>query len=148
MTVTEKTQAEKNREHCKHIAEEIEKVAHGAIYRCPECGAEFEYDPNACDDDTFNYTCPECEAVFPEEELEQVTLLDYFEDVLDIEYRVGSDKELRSVCLCVAFGGPTIYVDTNTESVELKWWNWSAWYPIRREVCRQIEDEFEELYNC
>jgi hypothetical protein len=152
----EKTEQEKtdreNREHCKYIAEEIESYAAGNMYRCPECGEEIEIeDLDEITAETENgetrYMLP-CTCV-TEYEPEQLGLYDYFKDVLDIEYRVDSDrKTLRSVSLMVACGGPNIYIDTATKNVELYWWGDRANYPLSYEVCDEINEWAQELWNC
>ena len=46
---------------------------------------------------------------------------DYLSDVLDIEYRVGGDKEYRSAEILVGFGGPNIWIDTQYNRVHGAW---------------------------
>lgn len=146
-TRQEKTDRE-NREHCKRIAEELDTIAEGSCYRCPKCGEVIRWDNDRYNDDEARHACPECGEEFDESELEPFTLYDYFSDVYDIEYRVGGDKELRSVCLMVACGGPNIYVDTGSKAVELYWWGDRASYSLLSETAEAITAEFEELYNC
>ena len=44
------------------------------------------------------------------------------EDMLDVEFRVGTDGELRGTRVLVAFGGPNIWVDFGRDIVEGAWW--------------------------
>lgn len=118
--------------HCTQIAETLKKYALGC-YRCPNCGQEFDDEGE----------CPTCE-----EDLEPQSLFDYFEDALDIEYRVGSDKEYRSCRILIAYGGPNIYIDTKSGKVELYWWNEEGEAFIDDEVIEAIDELMEELYNC
>lgn len=53
---------------------------------------------------------------------EEISAYDYLQDALDIEYRVGSDGTYRSARVLVAFGGPNIWIDTRTNTVEGAWW--------------------------
>jgi hypothetical protein len=115
------------------------------VYRCPECGELLEINRLCVGD---KYRCPECETTNDIDDFEQLSLWDYFNDVLDIEYRVGSDKQLRSVQIMVAWGGPNIYIDTATKQVELYWWGDRASYPIDSDVCNEIDYIFEEYLNC
>ena len=120
----------------------------GKAYKCPECGELVGIENLVYDEDAQTYTCTQCGETFDECDLEPVYMLDYFDDVLDIEYRIGSDREFLSVRLLVAYGGPNIYVDTWSQQVELYWWTDRASFPLSSEVCDQINTDFEELFNC
>lgn len=52
----------------------------------------------------------------------EFSAMDYLSDVLDIEYIVGSDGEYRGARVLVAFGGPNIWINTKTNTVEGYWW--------------------------
>jgi hypothetical protein len=121
-----------NYQYCEHIAETLKKYALGC-YRCPGCGQEFDDEGE----------CPTCE-----EDLEPQSLYDYFADALDIEYRVGSDREYRSCKILVAFGGPNIWIDTEKSKVILQWWTEHAEAEIDEDTNDAINELFEELYNC
>lgn len=136
---------EYNRNHCKSIAEDLESYYNGNCRCCPECGEIIDRD---WDDVGDKFCCPSCHSVTDIEDWDQQSLWDYFSDCLDIEYRVGSDNELRSVCIMVACGGPNIYIDTQSKRVELYWWGDRAWYPIDSGVCDEIDALFEELRQC
>ena len=138
-----------NYERCKSIALEIERVVEMTAYTCPECGDVIHWDDEQYDADESTYTCPHCGNTFEEHLLESHSLYDYFfADVYDIEYRIGSDREYRSVCVMVACGGPNIYVDTGRKVVSLHWWTEHAEYPLSYDACDAINELFEELYNC
>jgi predicted RNA-binding Zn-ribbon protein involved in translation (DUF1610 family) len=134
-----------NREYCKSIANDLEAYANGKVYRCPECNEIIEVPNNWSGE---KYKCQDCGTVSTEYDLEPLSLWDYFDDVYDIEYRIGSDKQLRSVQVMVACGGPNIYIDTASKAVELYWWGEHASYPISPDVCEEIDNYFEEIYNC
>lgn len=146
-TRQQKTDRE-NREHCKYIADMLEAVADGRLYRCPECGEFFEWKDEQYNEEEGTYTCPECGKVYEENELEAVSMFDYFENVYDIEYRIGSDKAFRSVRLMVACGGPNIYIDTAEKAVLLYWWTDFARYNLTSDTAEAINEAFEELYEC
>lgn len=146
-TAQEKTDR-KNWEHCKRIAEELDEIAEGNIYRCPHCGEFIKWDDDQYNEDEARYTCPECGEEFDESDLEAVSMWDYFNDVYDIEYRVGSDKQYRSVCLMVACGGPNIYIDTAEKAVLLYWWTDRARYSLLSSTAEAIDEVFEEYFNC
>ena len=149
MSIANLTQEEtytENRNHCKRIAEDIEKYAAGLVYRCPECGQDCEIEETENDDGETIYKC-ECGCI-TEYEPEQLSLYDYFADCLDIEYRVSSSKEYRSVCIMVTCGGPNIYIDTETKSVELYWWGDRANYPISYNTVNEIDAWAAEYWEC
>lgn len=138
-----------NREHCKSIAERLDAVAAGFIYRCPECGEWIEFNNDQYNDENAEYTCQECNATFDESELEAVSFYDYFEGgIYDCEFRVGSDLEYRSVKIMVACGGPNIYIDTGSRAVELYWWTDSALYSLGSDTVDAIDEWAEEWYKC
>ena len=72
---------------------------------------------------------------------------DYLQDALDIEYIVASDKKtLLGARVLVAFGGPNIWVNTRTNTVEGHWWGDSASATFTDSI--GLEDALEELFNC
>ena len=117
MTRQEQTNKE-NREHCKNIADNLEMFAEGNAYKCPHCGevhkmTAYEETEHENESGETCYTCPNCSEEIEESDLEAVSIYDYFTgDIYDIEYRIGSDRQYRSVSLMVACGGPNIYIDT------------------------------------
>ena len=160
MALANKTQEEtnkENREHCKRIARDVEAYAEGRIYKCPECGEEFElydmYGENFHINEEGNEIgkCPGCGYTSEGyNEFEQLSLYDYFSDCLDIEYRVSGKgrDDYRSVRIMVAFGGPNIYIDTASKAVELYWWTDQASYPLTHDVCDEIDDWASEMWAC
>lgn len=137
----------KNFETCKRIGDEVEKIAAGSVYACPECGERIDTDGLEMDDDGY-VICPECGKRIDLDNAEQYGLYDYFSDALDIEYRIGSDKQYRSACIMVACGGPNIYVDTGSKRVELYWWSDRASYRLASDSVDAIDEVFEEYYDC
>lgn len=145
--MTQKETDRENREHCKSIAETLDKIVLGELYLCRECGeyTTIEIDEHITQPDVYRMDCCGHET---EWEPEQVSLYDWLEGALDIEYRVGSDKEYRSARFMVAFGGPTIYIDTASGMVELYWWTDRASYPLRGEVVAELDEIAAELWGC
>lgn len=123
---------EENYNHCKHIAEELEAIAAGTVYMTEDGDI---IDENNITEDM--------------EDVEPFTMWDYFSDVYDIKYTIGSDREtLYGVQLLVAFGGPNIYIDTNDGKVKLFWWNDYAEYDLSQEVIESINDTFRDIFYC
>lgn len=139
----ERSAADENRQHCKHIAREAEAYAAGAVHRCPECDEEIRFPDNVGD----KYRCPHCHNVAGVDDYEQLSIWDFLNDVYDVEYHVGSDKEYRSVKIMVACGGPNIYIDTASALVKLYWWTDYAEYPLSYEARDAIDEWAEEYWN-
>lgn len=147
MALANMTQEEtnrENREHCKHIAKNLEAYADGQVYKCPECGEEFQMAETAGD----KYCCPCCRAVFETDEFEQMSIWDYMTDALDVRYLVNSNREIIAVKVLVAFGGPNIWIDTETRSVELYWWTDRASYPLSSNAVDALDEWAEEMFSC
>ena len=139
----ERSAADENRQHCKHIALEAEAYADGAVHHCPDCGEEIRFPDNVGD----KYRCPHCHNVADVDDYEQLSIWDYMSDILDIEYRCGSDREYRSCKIMVACGGPNIYIDTASAMVKLYWWTEYAEYPLSYEARDAIDEWAEEYWN-
>ena len=146
-----KEEREENYQYCRRIAEEIENVADGKLYRCPHCGNDF------CMDDAEEYEtedgdtaihCPNCNEELLTDELEPLSVYDYFSDALDIEFTIDAQREYKGICIWVTVGGPSIWVDTNAGEVKLAWWGERATAYLSRSACDAIDEYGEELYNC
>lgn len=149
MSLTNLTQEQtdaQNRETCKRIAEELEAYASGDVYECPECGEHCTFKEDKNEDGEPVYVCT-CGCV-SEYEPDEVGVYDYFSDALDLEYRISSNGDFRSVKVMVACGGPNIFIDTATKQVELYWWTDRASYPISCDAADAVDWWAEELYNC
>ena len=140
---THKTEKE-NFEHCKRISDELDLYIDGAFCNCPNCGETHNLQ-NAGD----FFKCPNCGDVNAVEDWETLGLYDYFSDVLDIDYIISSDrKTVRGARFLVAYGGPNIYIDSFSGSVELYWWSDRASYPMRRETIDALDDFAQEMWGC
>lgn len=131
-------------EHCKAIADKLEAIAEGRLYKCPECGEYVE------DDNLFCECGCQVDLVGNEEidGWEMVSFYDYFEDALDIDYIVNSRKEYKACRIMIAFGGPNIYVNTWEAKVELHWWNEHGSMWLTADTCVAIDQWAEGCYEC
>jgi hypothetical protein len=77
---------------------------------------------------------------------EPLSAFDYLQDALDIEYIVSSKKEYLGARVLVAFGGPNIWVNTRTKTVEGYWWGDKAAASFDDGI--GLDDALEDLYNC
>lgn len=93
-----------------------------------------------------DFTDAEIEAM--QDNGEATSLYDYFNDVLDYEFTINSDKSYKSVKIWVTLGGPNICIDTGYNEIKGFWGSdrESAWLPS--EIAEEIDSIFEELYNC
>lgn len=137
---------DENTRHCKHIAEELDEYVSGNVRRCPECGEEIRRDDWGEIGEQFK--CPECGHTTDPDEWEQLSVWDFLSDVYNVEFRVDSTKELRSVQIMVTCGGPNIYLDTASKDVELYWWTERARYPMSYDVVQALDDWAEEYWGC
>ena len=71
---------------------------------------------------------------------------DYMADALDIEYIVSSSHEYLGARILVAFGGPNIWINTRTNTVEGYWWGSEAFAHFDDEL--GLDDYITELYEC
>jgi len=83
-----------------------------------------------------------------EVEVCQMNAMDYLSDVLDIEYRVQSDrKTFVSAKVLVAFGGPNIWIDTGAKEVIGAWWG-TTYRCSYSEDAMDLNATLEELFGC
>ena len=78
---------------------------------------------------------------------EELTAWDYLEDVLDFEYRIGSDRKYRSSRLLIGWGGPNVWIDTQTETLSVYWGSDSATVDLPEEFINALDGALEELWE-
>lgn len=154
-------------ERCKDIAETFEAVTRDAVYECPHCGEWIiDYrelgqgqEGTACEQDE-NYDesgamrCPDCGEWVQfgdwteDDYAEPVTLSNYIEHSYSIEVahgRLTKDAPITAVILCVAWGGPNIYIDTGDRAVNLYWGSGSGKYPLTADACDALVEVIAEI---
>ena len=149
----------KNEKMVQAIVEDMEKYASGDYFLyngelfpidtddfCKLDGCTIQKE-NVFDEIHMFYIMPDGEAIF-EGDIEIADIGDYFDDYYDIDYVVGSDKKYKACRVLVAFGGPNIYIDTWEKQVQLFWWSDTATADIPYNLCEQIDEFFEAIYNC
>lgn len=70
----------------------------------------------------------------------------YLYDPLDIQYIVNSSKEYLGARILVAFGGPTIWINTHEGVVEGYWGSDSEEWGFTDNL--GLDEFLEEVYNC
>ena len=78
---------------------------------------------------------------------EKPTAFDYLQDALAIEYVVNSKKEYRGARIMVACGGPNIWINTRTNTVEGYWGSDAAFATYGRDSIG-LDAALEDLYMC
>lgn len=136
-----------NREYCASIARELDEIARGNCYKCPECGEVITFDNGQYNQGSEEYTCQECGKTSPEYELEAYTVCDWLCDALNIEYTVSSRLDYVAARIYVALGGPTVWIDTRDSAVHLSWGTDTAWYPLDTDTAAAVDAEVEECYD-
>lgn len=119
--------------YANSIADELwELYSSGDIFPhdCERDEAEREKTP--CEE------APEC--------MENMGAHGYLDNVLDIEYRVSSDKEYRSARVQITYGGPTAWIDTLTQQLEV-YWDERIFVDIPEQFCIEIDEYLEELFS-
>lgn len=134
------TNNEENYNYCKRVAKELGKYYSGCLYRCPEC-EEITEQKNISDD----LICQNCDEKL--DESEPLSLYDYFEDFLDVEYIIDSSGNYTGSKIYITLGGPTVWIDTRAANVNLHWGSEQASHPIDFDVKDEIDSIFEEFYE-
>ena len=82
-----------------------------------------------------------------EDDFVEASGMDYLSDVLDIQYLVSSDRQYRAARICIAFGGPTAWINTQTSQLEVAWWSATEYRDLPREFIDGLDDALEELWD-
>ena len=142
---------DKNLEHVQNIVKDMADFASGSYFIYDGDLFPIDRDEFAKEDGSLYregiYIMPDGVEI-PEDELEIATIGDYFDDFYDVDYVVGSDKKYKACRVLVAYGGPNIYIDTWKQEVQLERWGEHAEAYIPDDLCEQIDEFFEMLYNC
>ena len=117
-----------------HVVSIIRDIEYGAKRECcTECSATLEQS---------DY-CPECGTYCPD----MLSGFDYLADVLDVEWVLHQDRTLKGARLLVAFGGPNIWINTATQTVEAYWGGDSVHLSYMQDELG-LEEAVSEWFNC
>ena len=78
---------------------------------------------------------------------EPIDIYDYLSDILDYTYIIDSQGNYEHARIYITLGGPTVWIDTETANIELRWASNSAFYPIAYETRDIIDDYMNELWE-
>ena len=65
----------------------------------------------------------------------------------DIEFSVDSNLQFRSARVMIACGGPNIYINSRSGSVDLYWWEDEEHWYLSPDCKTAVQNYFEELYQ-
>ena len=96
-------------------------------------------------------TCDEqlrrmCKAHAEEITDKKISIDDLMESVLDIEWITFNDHSYKAARLLVAFGGPNVWVNTQTEMVEGYWGADEISWHFQDNI--GLDDYLEEMHGC
>ena len=98
-------------QHCDSIADDIHN---GTQYECcPDCGSH-EFDNRCCEE--FKLYQGDGTFLVPIQ-----SGFEYLNGALDIEFIVSGKREYIGARVLVSFGGPNIWINTRTQTVEGFW---------------------------
>lgn len=153
----------KHNKHCEAIAKELQAIADGLcvlvdgeIVEVEEDDNGKEYAETGWNEETKIYHTEDGETItingkqFETEvsDMDTASMWDYFNDFLDVDWIVNSNKEYKACRIMIAWGGPNIYVNTWDGCIELYWWTESGKAWLSKEVCETIDEAMEEIYYC
>ena len=83
------------------------------------------------------------------DELEEKGVYCFFEDedIYDIEFSVDSNLQFRSARVMIACGGPNIYINSRSGSVDLYWWEDEEHWYLSSDCKSAVENYFREMYQ-
>ena len=83
---------------------------------------------------------------YPDAEVgDPISASDYFDNCLSYDFTITGSGEYRSVEICMAFGGPGIWINSGTGRVD-GYWGEHITVPFNDNI--GVDDYFEDLYNC
>ena len=133
-----------NTENKTDLQKHVDAIAHGIqngvkYETCLHCHGDLDYD----NFDDVRDPCSDCE------HYHGLTMdaVHYLSDALDIQYIVTGAGEYLAARILVAFGGPNIWINTQTKTVEGYWWCDSA-FASYYDDAMDIDAACRELWEC
>ena len=113
----------------QQLKDMVNNIAHNIQYGMTYDEAEMDHEANGCEPD------------------DQISGYDYLQDCLDIQYIVTGASEYLGARVLVAFGGPNIWINTQSGLIEAYWWGDYAVAPIDGDSIG-LDDALQELWEC
>ena len=134
-----------NRDLIKKYADEIEAYTSGDLYRCFDCGKMFN--AAEAEDEDCRIFCPHCKKEQNKQQMEQITISDYSENISNYDYLIDSKFNYLGVKIYLIISNSNIWVDTQKQSLFLHWDGKKEKYMLSGDACDEIDDYFNEIYN-
>ena len=96
----------------------------------------------------INYYVDEINAIAESEDYDAFD--EFLNNVLDLEFKVGTDRSFRGAELLVAFAGPNIYINVNSAGhaeVDGYWSGYHYTRPLSHEASDMIYNWAEEYFS-
>ena len=77
----------------------------------------------------------------------ELGLYDYLVDALDYEFTIDSLKKYKAAKIWVTLGGPNVWIDTKERAVKLAWGTDREEYPLTYDICDEINEIMQEIYE-
>ena len=136
------------KEQVQAVLESIEQIELGGnLAVCPHCGDIIDLCECAGDySEDFPDICPTCGESLDGYIPEPYGVWEWLEGVLSWDYIIGSDGTYRGADILIAWGGPTVVLDTRHNTIRGVWW--TDRYEIGGVCCTQIDEALEEHFRC
>lgn len=72
----------------------------------------------------------------------------YLDDYYDVKWILDSDRDYYACRICVAFGGPNIFIDTWDKCVSGYWGADEVDYPMSFRAVEAVDDYMRNIYYC
>ena len=125
------------------IRDHLDRILRGMYAFCENCRTEVNLGMFIPEEEWELNECPYC----GERELRRMKIGDYFDENLGVDFTINDQLEYRGARVCIAWGGPGIWIDTMTEKVELHWWGDDAETFLEKETVEAIDDHFEKEWE-
>ena len=127
----EREQEEREMSIVRRIAEDLDAYAEGRAYT---------------DEDGNSVILSDLSEDAPDD-WEPCGMWEYFDDVYNIRYVVDGDLDYCGVNVMIACGGPNIWVDTYSQTVDLYWGGDHVSYELWSSTTDEIDEIFREQYE-
>lgn len=127
--------------HVRSIAHELDNIAKGITWFCPQCGEEHLIYSEGEDAPE----CPDCH-----EPMEQMTMSDWFNDRwynCEVMIDPTDPSQVKWGRVMVACGGPNIWVNTGDEKIQLFWWGNNAETDIEHDTAMEVNDLIQDYWQ-
>lgn len=141
---TQKPARDENRDYCKRVADELDSYDAGDARRCPNCGEIIARDWYDVGD---RFRCPCCHDVADTDDWEALSLWDYLNDTLDMEWVIDSSREYKAARFWVTLGGPSVWIDTEKKAVCLRWGGEYAEYGLLWDTAEAVDEIAAEMWE-